>query len=398
MTEFLRTVWSELLRSLGEAVSVVGGEGGPAIDVPALTVRVLVSVLVAALAWGAYAVARRGLAWVLRRTRFPADARGPLYLALRATVFVLAGLAVLGQFGVSRLVLGNAAVAAIFAFLFYMVWWTGNRLLMASVDRVGLDPSLRQLLRNVLAVGVAAIGFVTVMDQFGVNVLAAITALGVVGIAVGFAAQETLSNFIAGITLLIERPFRIGDWVDVGGKIGRVESIRLRTTLIVDRDNVHTIIPNAQVAAGQIVNLSGGGPLRLRIEVGIAYKESAAAAREALLPVLRDHPDTLRGAAYEPAVFVTGLGASSIDLLGLAWIPAEKIAVQPRISAELTEASKQALDRAGIEIPFPHLQLFIDDAKGLGPVLAPWTPPPSGRGSAGPDGGGGAGAAPAGED
>jgi small-conductance mechanosensitive channel len=372
--DFLRTVWSELLRSLGEAVSLVGGEGGPAIDVTALTVRLIVSALVLTLAWIAYGVARRGLDWALRRTRFPRDARGPLMLALRSIVLILAALAVLGQFGVPQPLLGRAAVAAVFGFLFYLVWWTGNRLLMAAVDRIGLDRSLKQLLRNVLAVTVAAVGFVTVMDQFGVNVLAAITALGVVGIAVGFAAQETLANFIAGITLLLERPFRIGDWVDVGGKGGRVEAIRLRTTLIVDRDNVHTIIPNAQVAAGQIVNLSGGGPLRLRIELGIAYKESVPAARAALLPVLQAHPDLLRGDGFEPVVVVSGLGASSVDLLGLVWIPAETIAAQPRIVAQLTEACKEALDRAGIEIPFPHLQLFIDDAKGLGPVLAPLAP------------------------
>jgi len=374
--EFVRTVWHELIRSLGEAFSLVRGDGVVGLDLGALTVRVLVSVLVVLLAWLAYGVARRTLSWTLRRTRFPESARGPLFLALRAVVAVLASLAVLGQFGVPRALLGDAALAAIFAFAFYLVWWTGNRVLQATADRAGLDRSLRQLLRNVLAVTVAAVGFVMVMDQFGVNVLAAVTALGVVGIAVGFAAQETLSNFIAGVTLLIERPFRLGEWVDVGGKVGRVESIRLRTTLIVDRDNVHTIIPNAQVAAGQIVNLSGGGPLRLRIELGIAYKESAAEARETLLPVLRGHADILRGGRYEPVVLVTGLGASSVDLAAFVWIPPEKIAVQPRISAELVERAKEALDGAGIEIPFPHLQLFIDDAEGLAPVLAPWAPRP----------------------
>jgi small-conductance mechanosensitive channel len=369
--EFLRTVWRELLGSLGDALSLVRGDGALALDVPALTVKLLVSLLIVLLAVAFYAASRATLRWVLNRTRFPEGARPPLVLALRATVSVLAVLAVLAQFGVPRALLGDAALAAIFAFLFYLAWWIGNRLLMATVDRVGLDRSLRQLLRNVLAVGVAAIGFVMVMDQFGVNVLAAITALGVVGIAVGFAAQETLSNFIAGVTLLIERPFRLGDWVDVGGKVGRVDSIRLRTTLIVDRDNVHTIIPNAQVAAGQIVNLSGGGPLRLRIETGIAYKETASEARAAMLPVLQNHPEVLRGGRYEPTVWVTGLGASSIDLVGLVWIPAERIAAQPRISADLIEGVKAALDRAGIEIPFPHLQLFIDEAKGLAPLLRP---------------------------
>ncbi|MDZ7707765.1 MAG: mechanosensitive ion channel family protein [Trueperaceae bacterium] len=383
MIEFVRTIWRELLGSLGESFALVRGGGVVAVDMGALAVRLLVSVLVVLLAWLVYLMARRILAWTLRRTRFPVSARGPLFLALRAVVTVLTFLAVLGQFGVSSVLLGDAALAAVFAFAFYLAWWTGNRVLQATVHRAGLDRSLRQLLRNVLAVTVASVGFVMVMGQFGVNVLAAITALGVVGIAVGFAAQETLSNFIAGITLLIERPFRLGEWVDLGGKVGRVEGIRLRTTLIVDRDNVHTIIPNAQVAKGQIVNLSGGGPLRLRIEVGIAYKESAAQAREVLLPVLRGHPEILRGDRYEPMVLVTGLGASSVDLAAFVWIPPEKIAVQPRISAELVESAKEALDREGIQIPFPHLQLFIDDAQGLAPVLAPLAPRPGSDRAAG---------------
>lgn len=319
MIEFVRTIWRELLSSLGETFSLFRGDGVPGADVAAFAVRLLVSLLVLLLAWLVYGLARRALAWTLRRTRFPASAQGPLFLALRTVVLVLAVLAVLGQFGISRALLGDASLAALFAFAFYLLWWTGNRVVQASVRRAGLDRSLRQLLRNVLAVSVAAVGFVMVMDQFGVNVLAAITALGVVGIAVGFAAQETLSNFIAGITLLIERPFRLGEWVDVGGKVGRVESIRLRTTLIVDRDNVHTIIPNAQVAADQIVNLSGGGPLRLRIELGIAYKESAAEARDPASHAARarGHPARrpLRadGAGDRPGRELRGPGGVRLD-------------------------------------------------------------------------------------
>lgn len=92
--------------------------------------------------------------------------------------------------------------------------------------------------------------------------------------------------------------------------------------------------------------------------------------------MLRGHADILRGGRYEPMVLVTGLGASSVDLAAFVWIPPDKIAVRPSIESELVERSKEALDREGIEIPFPHLQLFIDDAKGLAPVLAPWAPRP----------------------
>lgn len=372
MREFLSTIGSEFMVSLREAFALFGSDGGPNVDVGDLLVKLTVSLLIILLATAVYILARRTLRWTLTRSHFPKDAQGPIFLALRGFVLALAVLAILGQFGVSRAVLGDAALAVIFAFLFYLGWWVTNRLLLAAVDRMGIERSLRQLLRNVIAVAVSAIGFVTVMDQFGVNVLAAITALGVVGIAVGLGAQDTIGNFISGITLLLERPFRIGDWIDVGGKVGRVESIRLRTTLIIDRDNIQTVIPNAQVAAGQIVNLSGGGPLRLRIPVGIAYKESAAEAREVLLPVLTSYPDVLKGTQFTPSVLVTGLGASSVDLWMIVWIGADRIPIEPRIRSDLIEQGKAALDQAGIEIPFPHLQLFVDDAKGFEPVLAPF--------------------------
>lgn len=374
MREFLATIGREFMTSLQEAFSLFGSDGGPRFDVGALLVQITVSVLIILVASLVYVVARRTLRWSLRRARLPRDAQGPIFLALRGFVLALAALAILGQFGVPSTALGDAALAVVFAFLFYLGWWIANRLLLAAVDRMGIERSLRQLLRNVIAVAVSAIGFVTVMDQFGVNVLAAITALGVAGIAVGLGAQDTIGNFISGITLLLERPFRIGDWVDVGGKVGRVEAIRLRTTLIVDRDNIQTVIPNAQVAAGQIVNLSGGGPLRLRVPVGIAYKESAAAAREVLLPVLRTHPDVLKGERFAPSVLLTGLGASSVDMWLIVWIGADRIPVEPRIRSDLIETAKAALDEAGIEIPFPHLQLFVDDAKGFEPVLAPFVP------------------------
>ncbi len=103
------------------------------------------------------------------------------------------------------------------------------------------------------------------------------------GIAVGFAAQSTLSNFIAGITLLIERPFRIGDWVNINGQDGKVVKIALRTTWLRTRDNIFAMIPpNDSVASSDIINYSAEGITRLSFMVGIAYKESVAHAREVI--------------------------------------------------------------------------------------------------------------------
>lgn len=138
---------------------------------------------------------------------------------------------------------------------------------------------------------------------------------------------------------------------------------------MVDRNNVVTSLPNASVASADIVNLSAGGPMRIGLPVGIAYKESARRARDVLMPIVERHELVLAGEGVSPAVLLEELGDSSVNLTIYYWIAPEQIAVSPRISAELLEGAKEALDDAGIEIPFPHLQLFVDEARGLLPVV-----------------------------
>jgi len=372
-TSFILGVRDELLRSLGETFGVFSQQEVTATSVFAdLLTKVVVALIIILAVVGVYRVVRRLLRLVLERFTLPEDIVSPIVTALRYTAMLIATLGVLTQFGVRGELLGNVGIAAILAFAFYLAWLISSKLLGRALQTRGLDRSLEQLVRNVLAVVLITFGMTTVLSQFGINVLSVITTLGVVGIAVGFAAQETLSNFIAGITLLIERPFRIGEWVEINGKTGRVEEITLRTTRLVTRNNVTVSIPNAAVASGDITNLSAGGPLRVQIPVGIAYKESAKAARDVMLPVLETHEKVMKSPGRTPQIWLKDLGDSSVNLSLLYWIAPSDIATQPKISAEVLEACKEALDTAGIEIPFPHLQLFIDDAKGLTPVMRPF--------------------------
>lgn len=371
--DFSGTVARELAESLGETLGLFrGGDLVLELSWTEIATRLLVSALIVAVLLVAYRLMRRTLRLVVARTPLSDDAISPAVMALRYLMFVLGALGVLGQLGVRQDFLANTAFAALFAFLFYVIWAVVNRLLIDAVRRTGVDRSLIQLLRNVTAVLVGAFAVIAVLNQFEIDVLGAVAALGIVGIAVGFAAQETLSNFISGITLLVERPFRIGDWVEVSGKVGRVAQITLRTTRVVDRDNVLISIPNASIASSDIVNLTAGGPLRVRLDIGIAYKESARQAREVILPVVTGHDKVLGGPGLEPKVWMDALGDSSVNLRILFWIAPHDIATQPGVSAQILEGCKEALDEAGIEIPFPHLQLFVDEAKGLPPVLEPF--------------------------
>ena len=372
LSGFFVRLFSELRRSLLETVGLFNqGDDRLTGMLAGFLTQVIVSLLLLLLFWGAYWLLSRALRAIVARSRISQEAVSPLRMALRYALSLLALLSVMSQFGISQYVTTNVAQGALIAFVFYIGWLVLNRLLTNTAKRYRLDGSIEQLLRNVVSVVLMAFGVAAVLAQFGIQILSVIAGLGIVGIAVGFAAQETLSNFIAGVTLLVERPFRIGDWVEINGQTGKVREITLRTTRLRSRDNVVMAIPNASVASSDIVNYSAGGPLRVRIPVGIAYKESAKRAREVMLPVVRANEMIMTRLGLGPTVLMSELGDSSVNLDIFYWIEPDHIDVQPRISAEILEACKEALDDAGIEIPFPHLQLFIDEAKGLKPLVEP---------------------------
>lgn len=228
------------------------------------------------------------------------------------------------------------------------------------LTRSGLDITLvRMLVDNVYGYAVWIFALVMAADQVGVNVGAALAGIGVVGIAVGFAAQDTLSNIIAGFLVFIDKPFVTGDWVEVADMRGEVVEITMRTTRLRTRRNTYVVLPNKSIIDAMLINHSKHGAVRLDIPIGIAYKESIAAAREVLLEALKQVDEVL---PHPPATIVSsGLGASSIDLLVRVWI--EDAPNQESIVASVVEASKVALDKAGIEIPFPHLQLFVENVE-----------------------------------
>lgn len=236
-----------------------------------------------------------------------------------------------------------------------------------------VQPALRAILRRadfaealihllvdgVVRGAILILGLVMAASQLGINVAAALAGLGVLGIAVGFAAQETIANMIAGFLIFWDRPFKVGDWVTTQERYGEVRDITLRTTRIRTLDNTYVVIPNKQVIGELLVNHSMYGETRVNIPIGIAYKESIAAARSVILDAVRG----LEGVLAEPApsVVADGLGDSSVDLMVRVWIHHAEDEVPVRF--RVVEAAKVALDKAGIEIPFPHLQLFVDDVK-----------------------------------
>lgn len=252
----------------------------------------------------------------------------------------------------------------------------------AALRRAGFhDTLIEMLVRNVYRFLVFGFGLVMAADQLGVNVGAALAGIGVAGIALGLAAQDSLANTVAGFLIFWDKPFEVGDWVNVADQYGRVSNITMRTTRIRTNQNTYVVIPNRKIIDEVLVNHSKHGATRIDVPIGIAYKEDVAAARAVLLRAAAG----LEGVARDPApdVVVVGLGNSSVDLRLRVWI--DDAAHEQPVFFRVVEAAKGALDAAGIEIPFPHLQLFVEDIRervwqGLSRIPSLALEPPRGTG------------------
>lgn len=188
-----------------------------------------------------------------------------------------------------------------------------------------------------------------VLDQFGVETTSLIALLGAAGLAIGFALQGTLSNIAAGVMLLFFRPFKVGQYVDVGGTAGTVKGIGLFTTDMDTGDNVHIIVPNSNIWGASIKNFSHNKTRRVQIDIGIGYGDDIEKALKVAVSVCKKDKRVHQDPA--PMAAVAGLGASSVDLLVRAWCDGADFW---GVKFDLTQAIKEAYDKEGIEIPYPQ--------------------------------------------
>jgi len=251
----------------------------------------------------------------------------------------------------------DVLAAAVVLAAFYVAFRLSRRPLRLVFQRAGMHQKLVELLvDSIYRYGLMAIALVMAASQLGINVGAAIAGLGVAGIAVGFAAQDSLANVISGIIVFLDKPFIVGDWITVEDEYGEVTNITLRSTRIRTPRNSYVVIPNKRIIDTVLENHSKHGRLRVDVPVGIAFKEDVGEARKVLLEAMNEVPGVLADPA--PDVVVDALGSSSIDLKVRVWISSAEH--RQAASYSVVEMSKLALDEAGIEIPFPHLQLFLD--------------------------------------
>jgi small-conductance mechanosensitive channel len=214
---------------------------------------------------------------------------------------------------------------------------------------------------------------VSVLKELGFQLTTLMGTAGIIGIAVGFASQTSVSNIISGWFLIAEAPFSLGDLVSVGETTGIVTSIDMLSVKLRTQDNRFVRIPNETLIKETLVNQTRFPIRRLELPVGIAYKEDLARVRTLLLQVARSTPVVLDDP--EPRVMLQGFGNSSVDLLLWVWITRDEW-VEAR--SLLIERVKAALDREGVEIPFPHVSLYAGSASD--PLTIRVVGDPSGEG------------------
>jgi small conductance mechanosensitive channel len=230
--------------------------------------------------------------------------------------------------------------------------FTRKALLRAGVDAI-LVPFVAGLV-HVLAISMVAVAAITTM---GVGTASFVAVLGAAGLAVALAFQGTFSNFAAGIMLLTFRPFKVGDFVELGGSSGSVKEIGIFTCLLTTPDNIQIQVPNSGVFGQTIKNYSASDTRRIDLVVGVGYDDDLGVAVRTCMDVITADARVLADPA--PVVAVSELGDSSVNLIVRPWVSTSDYWVT---RWDLTRALKENLEAAGCSIPFPQRDLHVFQA------------------------------------
>lgn len=235
---------------------------------------------------------------------------------------------------------------------FFVVRTLGRTADKALGNSERIDPTVAKFLGNVIKYALWVILGVTVLTQFGVRTTTIIAALGGLALAVGLALQGTLSNVAAGVMILLQRPFRVGETISAGPVMGTVQGIGLFTTEITQLDGLYVMVPNNELWNKAIVNFSRQPTRRFDLVIGISYSDSIEKARNELLALAAADERVLDDP--EPVVFVAALADSSVNIGLRVWCATLDFL---QVSWDLTEAAKSRFDEVGISIPFPQREV-----------------------------------------
>lgn len=236
--------------------------------------------------------------------------------------------------------------------------WLARKLVGLSgkaMTRSKMDVMLVNFVESMLYWLLLLIVVVAALSQLGVDTTSMIALLGAAGLAVGLALKDTMSNFAAGVLLLIFRPFRVGDYITAGGVSGTVEKIHIFTSTIITPDNREIIVPNSAIYGDVITNFSARETRRVDMTFGISYSDDISKAKEVMMSVISSHEKSLADPA--PLVAVSELADSSVNFTVRVWCKKEDYWT---VFFDCQEKVKAALEGAGISIPFPQMDVHME--------------------------------------
>jgi small-conductance mechanosensitive channel len=231
-----------------------------------------------------------------------------------------------------------------------------QRALERAYTRRGLDEGVQYALNRLLNYVVLALGLLVALENLGISVTALAGIGAILAVGIGFGLQNIAQNFVSGLILLLERPVKKGDFVEVGDIKGTVREIHARATVITTVDNVDVLVPNGQFITERVVNQTfANRRVRMRVEVGVAYGSDIALVCSILERVARAHEAVLPEPA--PKVWFTEFGDSSLNFTLLVWVPEPLL--QWQVASDLRFGIEAAFREAGVEIPFPQRDLHL---------------------------------------
>ena len=233
-----------------------------------------------------------------------------------------------------------------------------KRLALRIMEKREVDPTLTKFVTNLIYIALLTFVIVAALGMLGIQTTSFIAVIGAAGLAVGLALQGSLSNFAAGVLMIIFRPFEVGDLITGAGVTGVVEEIQIFNTQLLTPDNKTIIIPNAQLTADTITNYTRKGTRRADMVIGIGYEDDIDKARAIILEVLSQDERILK----EPAtkVAVAELADSSVNFTVRPWVKADDYW---GVIFDATETIKKRFDAEGISIPFPQRDVHVYEHK-----------------------------------
>lgn len=248
-----------------------------------------------------------------------------------------------------------------------LVWFRfGLRLINLILDELEnndnrfkfITPTTKPLVLNTLSIILVALCVYAIFLIWNINITAWIASAGIIGLAVSFAAKDTLANVFGGVTIFADKPFKVGDFVNLDkGERGVITQIGVRSTRILTRDDIEITVPNGILANTVIINESGGPheKFRIRVKVGVAYGSDIDKVEEVLMKIASSHKEVCK--YPKPRVRFRVFGASSLDYELLCWV--ERPVLHGRILHELNREVYKTFNKENIEIPFPQQDIYI---------------------------------------